>query len=143
MDIRLRTHQVEGATVVEVGGDVELHSAQQLRDELSHAGEPASARASSSICRAFPSSIPQVLGVLVGAFKRVRENGSLSVVCPQRSVRRVFEITGLLQIFPFHQNLAEAVKAVRCLRCAKRFRAKRFCAKRVPTPASSTRSGDR
>jgi len=34
MDLRLRTRQVGGAIVVEVGGEVELHSAPQLREEL-------------------------------------------------------------------------------------------------------------
>ncbi len=110
MDIRLRTHRVDGATVVEVGGDVELHSANQLREELSRAGAGEHPCVVVDLSRvSFIDSTG--LGVLVGAFKRVREYGSLSVVCPQRSVRRVFEITGLLQVFPFHQNLAEAVKA--------------------------------
>ncbi len=110
MDIMLRTHQMDGATIVEVGGEVELHSAQQLRDALLQAGE--SERPCVVVDLSRISFIDSTgLGVLVGALKRVREKGSLSVVCPQRSIRRVFEITGLLQAFSFHQNLAEAVGA--------------------------------
>ncbi len=110
MDIRLRTHKVEGATVVDVSGDVELHSANQLRDELAHASD--GERPCVVVDLSHVSFIDSTgLGVLVGAFKRVRERGSLSVVCPQRSIRRVFEITGLLQIFPFHQTLDEAIQA--------------------------------
>jgi hypothetical protein len=34
MNLKVRTSKVEGADVVEVSGEVELHSAPQLRDEL-------------------------------------------------------------------------------------------------------------
>ena len=49
------------------------------------------------------------LGVLVGALKRVRERGALSLVCPQRQVRRVFEITGLTKVFPMFDRLEDAI----------------------------------
>jgi hypothetical protein len=45
----------------------------------------------------------------VGALKRVREKGDLSLVCPQRQVRRVFEITGLTKVFPMFDRLEDAV----------------------------------
>jgi anti-sigma B factor antagonist len=110
MDLKLRTHKIGGATVVEVAGEVELHSAGELRDELQQAGEGERPCVVVDLSRvSFIDSTG--LGVLVGAFKRVRERGSLSIVCPQRSIRRVFEITGLMQVFPFHQNLDEAVRS--------------------------------
>ncbi len=113
MDLRLRSRKAESATVVEVGGEVELHSAGQLRDELVRAG------ASDNPCVVVDLSRVTFidstgLGVLVGAFKSVRERGALSLVCPQRSVRRVLEITGLTQVFPIFDTLEEAVAS-----CAK------------------------
>lgn len=128
MDLQLRTHEMDGATVVEVGGEVELHSANQLRDELARA-----ASAAEHPCVVVDLSRVTFidstgLGVVVGAFKRVRERGKLSIVCPQRSVRRVFEITGLLHILPFHDSVSAAVQA---------------CNTETPTvnaPSSSTRS---
>jgi anti-sigma B factor antagonist len=113
MDLRLRSRKAESATVVEVGGEVELHSASQLRDELVRAG------ASDNPCVVVDLSRVTFidstgLGVLVGAFKSVRERGALSLVCPQRSVRRVLEITGLTQVFPIFDTLEEAVAS-----CAK------------------------
>ncbi len=125
MDLRLRSRKAESATVVEVGGEVELHSAGQLRDELVRAG------ASDNPCVVVDLSRVTFidstgLGVLVGAFKSVRERGALSLVCPQRSVRRVLEITGLTQVFPIFDTLEEAVAS-----CAK------------TTPSSETaKSGD-
>lgn len=114
MDLRLRSRKAERATVVEVGGEVELHSAGQLRDELMRAV------ASDNPCVVVDLSRVTFidstgLGVLVGAFKSVRERGALSLVCPQRSVRRVLEITGLTQVFPMYDTLEDAIAS-----CAKR-----------------------
>jgi anti-sigma B factor antagonist len=108
MDLRLRSRRSGGATVVEVGGEVELHSASHLRDELLRAGEAEHPCVVVDLSRVtFIDSTG--LGVLVGALKRVREKGALSLVCPQRQVRRVFEITGLTRVFPMFNSLEEAV----------------------------------
>ena len=80
----------------------------QLRDELMRAAEGERPCVVVDLTRVtFIDSTG--LGVLVGAFKRVRECGALSLVCPQRSVRRVLEITGLTQVFPLFNTLEEAV----------------------------------
>lgn len=108
MDLRLRSRKSGAASVVEVGGEVELHSASQLRDELMRASEVEKPCVVVDLTRVtFIDSTG--LGVLVGALKRVRERGALSLVCPQRAVRRVFEITGLTQVFPIYDTLEEAV----------------------------------
>ena len=110
MDLRLRSRRSGSATVVEVGGEVELHSANQLRDELLRAGETPHPCVVVDLSRVtFIDSTG--LGVLVGALKRVREKGALSLVCPQRQVRRVFEITGLTKVFPIYDRLEDAVAA--------------------------------
>jgi anti-sigma B factor antagonist len=50
------------------------------------------------------------IGVLVGALKRTRENrGSFALVGAQPRVRRVFEITGLLQALPLFDSIDEAL----------------------------------
>lgn len=108
MDLRLRSRKSGAASVVEVGGEVELHSASQLRDELMRASEVENPCVVVDLSRVtFIDSTG--LGVLVGALKRVRERGALSLVCPQRAVKRVFEITGLTQVFPMFDTLEEAV----------------------------------
>jgi anti-sigma B factor antagonist len=85
-----------------------LHSASHLRDELLRAGEAEHPCVVVDLSRVtFIDSTG--LGVLVGALKRVREKGALSLVCPQRQVRRVFEITGLTKVFPMFNSLEEAV----------------------------------
>ena len=110
MDLKLRTRSTGNATVVEVGGEVELHSAEQLRDELIQACNVERPCIVVDLSRvSFIDS--SGLGVLVGALKRVRERGALSLVCPQQRVRRVFEITGLTQVFSMYNELEEAVAA--------------------------------
>ena len=52
------------------------------------------------------------LGVLVGGLNRARQVGaSLSVVCVNTRVLKLFEMTGLLQTFAIHPTLSEAIAA--------------------------------
>ena len=111
MELRLRTLEQGGATIVEVAGEIELHSAPQLRGELHRVCEGEGAKCV-VVDLARVSFIDSTgLGVLIGGLKRARENGSLSLVCPQARVRRVFEITGLTSVFPIFDTLEEAVSS--------------------------------
>ena len=50
------------------------------------------------------------LGVLVGGVKRLRpEGGQLSIVCSDRNITKIFEITGLNRVFPIHADRAGAL----------------------------------
>ena len=50
------------------------------------------------------------LGVLVGGVKRLRTNdGQLSLVCSDRNITKIFEITGLDRVFAIHATRDEAV----------------------------------
>ena len=52
------------------------------------------------------------LGVLVGGVKRLRpDGGELSVVCSDRNITKIFEITGLNRIFPIHGTRADALES--------------------------------
>ena len=117
MNLKLRTHKMGSANVVEVAGEVELHNAELLRDELLRAGNGEHPCVVVDLSRvSFIDSTG--VGVLVGAFKRVREIGTLSVVCPQRNVRRIFEITGLTKVFVLHQNVSDALNECAALPAA-------------------------
>ena len=53
------------------------------------------------------------LGVLVGGVKRLRSNdGQLSLVCKDRNITKIFEITGLDRVFTIYPTRDEAVGAV-------------------------------
>jgi anti-sigma B factor antagonist len=54
------------------------------------------------------------LGVLVGALKRLQpRDGSVSVVCPDESLRRLFEIAGLTDRFAIYETPAAAAVEAR------------------------------
>jgi anti-sigma B factor antagonist len=84
------------APVVVVRGELDVATSPQLRNELS----ALIARGARDITIEF-GDVSFVdssgLGVLVGTYKRLREdgNGSIKIVGAQASVRKVFEITGL------------------------------------------------
>ncbi|MBV9469467.1 MAG: STAS domain-containing protein [Abitibacteriaceae bacterium] len=111
MDLQLHTLSSNGTTIIAVAGEVELHSAAQLRAELLQACDkerPCIVIDLSGVNFMDSSGI----GVIVGALKRARERGgTLSLVGPQPRVRRIFEITGLLSALPFFETVDDAVTA--------------------------------
>ena len=116
MDLRLRTKQSDGTDIVEVSGELEMHAAPELRAELQRvcALENASQKPRVLIDLSQVSFIDSTgIGVLVGGLKRAREaGGALVLVCPVPRLRRVFEITGLLQALPMYQTRDEALEAL-------------------------------
>jgi anti-sigma B factor antagonist len=50
------------------------------------------------------------LGVLVGGFKRVEpQDGSLQLVCTQERILKLFNITGLINVFSIHATVNDAL----------------------------------
>ena len=115
MDLRLRTRpsagHAERAMVVEVAGELDLHSAPQLRAEIGRSLENKSSRIVIDLAGVtFLDSTG--VGVLVGALKRAREaDGDLHFCNAQSRVRRVFEITGLIGALPLFDTRDEALAA--------------------------------
>ena len=104
MDLRLRIRTHNEVVTVEVGGEIDLHSAPQLRAELVKAAE--SARPRIVVDLADVTFIDSTgIGVLVGGLKRAREKGgSLAFSSVQPRVKRVLEITGLLRALPLYAS---------------------------------------
>lgn len=113
MDLRVRQKTENGVAIVELSGEIELHSAPQLRGELVRANE----------CFAPPCVVVDLsdatfidstgIGVLVGGLKRAREAGGQLRFCGARQrVHRVFEITGLLAALPLDNSCAESLAAL-------------------------------
>ena len=120
MDLRLRTRpsgaatagQSESATVVEVAGELDLHSAPQLRAELGRAIESGGAPHVVVDLAGVTFLDSTGVGVLVGALKRARQaDGSLHFCGAQPRVRRVFEITGLIGVIPLFVTRSEALES--------------------------------
>jgi anti-sigma B factor antagonist len=100
VDITSERGGADGEWVVTVNGEVDVASSPQLRTELISLID----RDAQSIVldlgeMSFIDS--SGLGVLVGALKRLREHNGRAIVLRgmQDPVRRVFEITGLTELF--------------------------------------------
>jgi anti-sigma B factor antagonist len=101
-----------GAVVVDVEGDVDLHSAPELRDHLAALITEGHERIVVDLSGAtFLDSM--ALGVLLGAKRDVTARGAstLELVVATDDIRRIFEITMLERIFEIHQSRAEAIGA--------------------------------
>jgi anti-anti-sigma factor len=93
LDIRLSTE--DDSAVLEVGGEVDLDTAQQFRDALHRAQE-----ARRVVVDLSGVSFMDSAGVnaIIGAYNRLPPDGELRVIRLRANVRRVFEITGLLAL---------------------------------------------
>ena len=111
MDLSLVTRTQGERTVVEVGGEIDVYTAPQLRErvvELVADGQVDLVLDLSGV--EFLDSTG--LGVLVGALNRVRaQDGSLALVLTQERILKIFEITGLRKVFPIFPTVDEAVGA--------------------------------
>ena len=110
LDFRLSSAQLgPGAFVLALGGEVDLHTAPRLDEELFRLIDLGASRIVVDLTGAsFVDST--ILGVLLRALKRVRsDGGELVVVSDDRRVLRVFEVTGLDRKLRIERSLVEAI----------------------------------
>jgi anti-sigma B factor antagonist len=102
----------EGVWVVALTGEVDLYTAPEFKQQLLDViAQGASQVIVDLTDTTFIDST--TLGVLVGGDKRLRPNGGeLSIVCSDRNITKIFEITGLSRRFPIHADRAEALESV-------------------------------
>jgi anti-sigma B factor antagonist len=109
VDLTLETQVVEGATIVAVGGEIDVYTAPRLRDKITElVGDGIYDLIIDMEGVEFLDSTG--LGVLVGGLKKVRaHDGSLQLICTQERLLKIFRITGLAKVFTIHDSAAAAV----------------------------------
>jgi anti-sigma B factor antagonist len=109
MDLRLDVSVQGEWSVLRVGGEVDVATAPRLREQLIALVNDQRYHLVVDLSEVdFIDSTG--LGVLIGALKRVRSrDGDLHLVCSDDRILRVFEITGLDQIFTIHESVDAAV----------------------------------
>ncbi len=113
MNFDIKTEKLrEDAYVISLSGEVDLYTApefkQQLLEVVGQGGKEVVVDFSDTT---FIDST--TLGVLVGGVKRLRPNGGqLSLVCSDRNITKIFEITGLDKVFPIYATRNEAVEEI-------------------------------
>jgi len=109
VDLTLTTHEAGKATVVSVGGEIDVYTAPKLREKVA---ELVSGGAYELVIdlEAVEFLDSTGLGVLVGGLKKVRaHDGSLRLVCAQERLLKIFRITGLAKVFDIHTTIADAL----------------------------------
>ena len=109
MDLTLTTREVEGRTVVAVGGEVDVYTAPKLRDKITELVSSGQHYLVIDLEKVdFLDSTG--LGVLVGGLKKVRaQEGTMTLVCSQDRLLKIFRITGLAKVFTIHDSEAAAL----------------------------------
>ena len=110
MNFDVKTDKVDDGTyVISLTGEVDLYTApefkQQLLNVIAEGGKDVVVHFTNTT---FIDST--TLGVLVGGVKRLRtEDGRLSLVCSDRNITKIFEITGLDRVFTIYTTRDEAL----------------------------------
>ena len=110
MNFDINTEQLsEDAYVISLAGEVDLYTAPEFKQQLLDVvGKGAKSVIVDFSDTTFIDST--TLGVLVGGVKRLRTNdGQLSLVCSDRNITKIFEITGLDRVFSIYASRDEAV----------------------------------
>jgi anti-sigma B factor antagonist len=114
MNFDIQTEQLgDDAYVISLSGEVDLYTApefkQQLLEVIGQGGKQVVVDFSNTT---FIDST--TLGVLVGGVKRLRTNdGQLALVCSDRNITKIFEITGLDNVFTIYPTRDEAVSTLK------------------------------
>jgi anti-sigma B factor antagonist len=113
MNFDIQTEQLSPeAYVISLSGEVDLYTApefkQQLLEVIGQGGKEVVVDFTNTT---FIDST--TLGVLVGGVKRLRTNeGRLSLVCNDRNITKIFEITGLDKVFEIYATRDDAISSL-------------------------------
>jgi anti-sigma B factor antagonist len=111
MDARVTSLDVGLQTVVEVEGEIDVSSADVLRDHLAQLLERDRTDLIVDL-RGVRFMDSTGLGLLVGTLKKVRlAGGRLQLVIDSERLLKVFRITALLQVFTVHETVEAALSA--------------------------------
>lgn len=104
VELSLSTHAKEDHTVLEVGGEIDVYTAPQLRERLVELIDGGTLRIVVDL-QAVEFLDSTGLGVLVGGLKRVRaQEGWLRLVSSQERILKIFRITGLEKVFEIYAS---------------------------------------
>ena len=110
MNFDVKTEELGEATyVIALTGEVDLYTAPEFKQQLLEAISKGARNVIVDLTgTTFIDST--TLGVLVGGVKRLRgQDGQLSLVCSDRNIAKIFEITGLDRVFQIYPTRDEAI----------------------------------
>jgi anti-sigma B factor antagonist len=113
MNFDIKTEQVSDNTyVISLAGEVDLYTAPEFKQQLLEV----IAQGGKDVIVDFADTTfidSTTLGVLVSGVNRLRSNeGQLSLVCNDRNINKIFEITGLDRVFTIYPSRDEALATI-------------------------------
>jgi anti-sigma B factor antagonist len=113
MNFDIKTEELGDASyVISLAGEVDLYTAPEFKQQLLEVINQGARHVVVDFSdTTFIDST--TLGVLVGGVKRLRTNdGQLSLVCSDRNITKIFEITGLDRVFTIYPSRGEALEQI-------------------------------
>ncbi len=110
MNLKVDINEVGSTKVVDLAGELDAYSSLDLRETVIRLVEEGA--------REIVINLEQVdfidsvgLGTLVGCLKRTAEHqGTVTLVCANPQIQKVFDITGLSRIFAIYKTREEALR---------------------------------
>jgi len=113
VELSLSTYVLDGHTVVQVGGEIDVYTAPKLRERIAKLIDGGATRLIVDLDHVgfFDST---GCGVVVGAHRRARaRGGSCSFVIKKESLLKIFRITGLDRVLDIYRTLPDALAGAR------------------------------
>jgi anti-sigma B factor antagonist len=109
VDVSVTSRTVDGRTVVDVTGEIDVYTAPTLRERLTALVDAGHTDLVVNLTDVrFMDSTG--LGLLVGVLKRVRGvDGRLQLVIDSERLLKVFRVTALTQVFTIRETVDEAL----------------------------------
>lgn len=120
MDLRIENGTIDGWLCrIAVTGELDAYTAPSLQEAMTEALEGGAAWLVVDLGTAeYIDSVG--LGILIGGVKRAgAREGDLAVACPRANVRRVFEVSGTMDLLNVRDDLPSAVSALAAKRAAR------------------------
>src|SRR6476469_9878225 len=113
MNFDVQTEKVDDSTyVIALTGEVDLYTAPEFKQQMLDV----IAQGEKDVVVDFTNTTfidSTTLGVLVGGVKRLRaQDGRLSLICSDRNITKIFEITGLDRVFTIYPTRDEALEQI-------------------------------
>ncbi|MCL6473376.1 MAG: STAS domain-containing protein [Firmicutes bacterium] len=113
VDLKIESKEVNGIGIIVLEGEVDVYTAPKLKSRLIDLVDEGKYNIIIDLQKVeFMDS--SGLGVLVGGLKRVKSHqGSISLVCTQENILKIFRITGLVKVFPIFATEEEAINSLK------------------------------
>ena len=112
MDVQLKTRTLDGVSILEVAGELDIYTSPKLKAAIQTALTTRTSLVVNLLRTTYLDST--ALSVLTTAQKQAREaGGNLGLVYDQPQIEKIFTITGLQRVFPIFRTETEAVNTAR------------------------------